>query len=70
MNNHYREPKRGEFFDVPTQVDFIDEENSSHRGIGYKDEIICLCCGGIFETNEVFCRPLPVWHNISDALAP
>ena len=37
-------------FDIPTQVMFWDfTENCYTYGIAYKDEIICGCCGGIFE---------------------
>jgi hypothetical protein len=41
------------YFDVPAQVIFEEDEKNQERGIAYKDEIICLCCGGIFEVNEV-----------------
>jgi hypothetical protein len=52
------------FFDVPTQVfwknpDFgetdsiYDSETEYFVGIAYKDEIICACCGGIFEIEDV-----------------
>lgn len=33
---------------------FWDEENHTFNyGIAYRDEIICGCCGGIFEIEEV-----------------
>ena len=39
-----------EYFDHPTQVMFWDEDNHMFNyGIAYKDEIICGCCGGVFE---------------------
>lgn len=41
------------FFDEPTQVMFVDEEGTWQCGIAYRDEIICVCCGGIFDIEEV-----------------
>ena len=41
------------FFDKPTQVLFVDEEGTWCSGIAYHDEIICGCCGGIFDIEEV-----------------
>ena len=46
------------YFDFPVQVLFFDgndEENNSHycAGIGYKDEIICGCCGAILSIEEI-----------------
>lgn len=42
------------FFTRPTQVKFWDECNQQWMGgIGYRDEIICGCCGGIFEVDEL-----------------
>lgn len=41
-------------FDFPTQVAFWDEEQESYvGGIAYGDEIICGCCGGVLEIEEV-----------------
>lgn len=40
------------FFERPTQVKFWDDGRWI-GGIGYRDEIICGCCGGIFEVNEL-----------------
>ena len=38
------------YFDEPTQVVFTDPDNYGEWlvGIAYKDEVICACCGGIF----------------------
>ena len=43
------------YFDEPTQVVFADPDNEGKWlvGIAYKDEIICACCGGVFEIAEV-----------------
>lgn len=44
-----------DYFNVPTQVKFWDH-NGGHYigGIAYRDEIICGCCGGIFNINEIY----------------
>ena len=43
------------YFDKPTQVVFADPDNEGEWivGIAYKDEIICGCCGGIFDISDV-----------------
>lgn len=41
------------FYDAPTQVYFVDEDGVWRGGIAYRDEIICGCCGGIYEIDEV-----------------
>jgi hypothetical protein len=52
------------YFDVPTQVfwknpDFgdtdsiYDSETEYFVGIAYKDEIICACCGAVYDVDEV-----------------
>lgn len=41
------------FYDVPTQVYFVDEDGVWRGGIAYRDEIICGCCGGVYEIDEV-----------------
>ena len=40
------------YFDVPTQVAWF-EESGYCAGIAYGDEIICACCGGVTEIDEV-----------------
>lgn len=40
-------------FEIPRQVKFLDDEGKECGGIGYKDEIICGCCGSIYEVGEV-----------------
>lgn len=41
-------------YDIPTQVMFYDYcENDFAWGIAYGDEIICACCGGTFNIDEV-----------------
>lgn len=43
------------YFDIPTQVKFWDYDGDHYiGGIGYRDEIICGCCGGIFDINEIY----------------
>lgn len=42
------------YFEKPTQVVWIDEDNHSHAGIAYHDEIICGCCGGIQSIEEIY----------------
>ena len=39
----------------PTQVVFADPDNAGQwlSGIAYQDEIICGCCGGVFEIADV-----------------
>lgn len=64
------------YFEIPTQVLFRQDEetmreNGAHwfAGIAYRDEIICGCCGGIVEIEEVEqIKPLP-WVYINDAIA-
>ena len=44
-----------DYFYEPTQVMFADPDNEGEwlAGIAYKDEIICACCGGVFEIADV-----------------
>ena len=42
-----------ESFDIPTQVAFWEGE-SYHAGIAYGKEIICACCGGVEEIEEIY----------------
>ena len=44
-----------QYFDKPTQVVFADPDNEGEWivGIAYKDEIICGCCGSIFDIGDV-----------------
>ncbi len=63
------------FFEKPTQVKFLDPAKQRHwiGGIGYRDEIICGCCGSIFEVSELLednpngVVQLP-WIDISDEI--
>ena len=41
------------YFDRPTQVVFHDGEGWSF-GIAYCGEIICGCCGGVFDIEEIY----------------
>ena len=40
-------------FDTPTQVKFFESEDWL-TGIGYKDEIICGCCGCVFPIDQIY----------------
>ena len=43
------------YFNKPTQVVFADPDNPGEwlAGIAYSDVIICGCCGGVFEIEDV-----------------
>ena len=44
-----------DYFEVPTQVKFWDSDTGSYLGgIAYRNEIICGCCGGIFDISEIY----------------
>ena len=43
------------YFEVPTQVKFWDDCGERYfGGIAYRDEIICGCCGGVFDISEIY----------------
>ena len=43
------------YFEVPTQVKFWDVDGDHYiGGIAYRNEIICGCCGGIFDITEIY----------------
>ena len=43
------------YFGVPTQVKFWDCDSGNYLGgIAYRDEIICGCCGDIFDISEIY----------------
>lgn len=42
------------YFEQPTQVVWVDEDNHAHAGIAYGDVIICGCCGGTQEISEIY----------------
>ncbi len=46
---------RQKFFGTPTQVMFRDPHDETQYlfGIAYHDIIICGCCGGTFEIEEI-----------------
>lgn len=64
------------YFDIPTQVKWknpdFDETNESDTeyfgGIAYKDEIICVCCGGTIPISEVDEIIEFDWINLSDEI--
>ena len=62
-----------QYFETPTQVLFKQDaetmrENGAEwfAGIAYHDEIICGCCGGIEEVEQI--QPLS-WIDITEAIA-
>ena len=66
-------------YDTPTQVMFLDPDTGDWLvGIAYRDEIICGCCGSIYEISEIYDEcleivPDPVrvyqeWVDITDAI--
>ena len=68
-----------EQFDKPTQVVFWDnKENCWCAGIAYGGIIICGCCGGIFEIEEIYecapeyiykpVRPYDDWVDFADTI--
>ena len=46
------------YFEKPTQVMFADPDRDFKgdwcAGIAYQDEVICLCCGGIFNIEDIY----------------
>ena len=43
------------YFEEPVQVIFADPDATGCwiSGIAYRDEIICACCGGVFDISEI-----------------
>lgn len=42
------------FFEVPTQIKFYEATEEDYiGGIAYRNEIICGCCGSVFEISDV-----------------
>jgi hypothetical protein len=51
-------------FDMPTQVLFWDNDGSHYsHGIAVGETVICSCCGGLFDIEEIFEEP-------EDSIAP
>lgn len=44
---------RWDFFEDPVLVRFNDDESNRYIGVAYQDLVICLCCGGVLELEEV-----------------
>lgn len=52
--------KKYNYFEVPTQVQFWDYKNRRYNGgIAYRDEIICGCCGDVFNISEIYYKVAP-----------
>ena len=61
------------YFDNPCQVAFkvsedLDDSGEVLAGIAYCGEIICACCGGIFELDEVLELEILEWINIREEI--
>ena len=41
-----------DWYEKPTQVIFIPVGECPCVGIAYRDEVICLCCGGVYDLSE------------------
>ena len=59
-----------QYFNKPAQVMFADPDEADGWvcGIAYKDEIICACCGGIFNIGEVI--DMATKNGIKQAIYP
>lgn len=72
-----------DFYNTPVQVVFADIESTKDNinwcgGIAFRDEVICGCCGGVFEiadllsiTDEIECDPIfeyDDWMNIEEEI--
>lgn len=67
--------KRKYFYDLPTQLKVEDPDGAEESyiyGIGYRDEFICGCCGGVFELEELNEDGLEIieldWVDISETI--
>lgn len=55
-------------FEEPTQVQFLDDEGTIQVGIAYGNKIICACCGGVFEMDEVSDIISLAWVDLTDSI--
>ena len=61
------------FYEVPTQVAFIDFDSEDVHligGIAFQNHIICGCCGGILDIDELYLdweaqKNLPMYQKVS-----
>lgn len=57
---------------IAKQCIFVDEEKTVHAGIHCTEEdnsnsyIICLCCGGIIDPNEVVYKTFENWMSLEE----
>ena len=56
------------WYQVPTQVIFIPEGEAPCVGIAYRDEVICSCCGGVYELSECKIVHEYEWITLHDAI--
>ena len=56
------------YFEEPVQVVFADPDATGEWicGIAYRDEIICGCCGGVFDISEIL--EIAAEDNIEDPI--
>ena len=47
------------WYDTPTQVAWFDD-GAYEAGIAYHDEVICACCGGVTEIDDLIRAPIGV----------
>lgn len=58
----------GKSYYCPTQVKFLDDEEDIQYGIAFEDKIICACCGGIYELDEVEILTELDWADFRDTI--
>ena len=65
-----------DYYPQPTQVKFglrySTGEIEDNYGIAFKEHVICLCCGYLFELSDedVFIWEEFGWYDIEDSLRP
>ena len=56
------------FYGNPTQVIFYNLSGHKKSGIGYKDKIICGCCGAIYNADEVKIEKELPWIDLTEEI--
>ena len=54
------------WYEKPTQVIFIPEGECPCVGIAYRDEVICTCCGGVYDLEECLIAHEYEWISLRD----
>lgn len=55
--NNFMSVRKIPFYDLPTQVKFVDFDSDKLSwigGIAFEDKIICGCCGAVFEISDIY----------------